>query len=100
MDCYLFIDFGSTYTKLTLVDIEKEEIVATSKSYTTVEIDVMIGYERALEKLYGKVKSNINIVKRLACSSASGGLKIISIGLVPELTAEAAKEQPLVQELE
>ena len=26
MDCYLFIDFGSTFTKLTLVDIENEEI--------------------------------------------------------------------------
>ena len=42
MDAYLFIDFGSTYTKLTLIDIEKEEIIATEKAYTTVETDVTI----------------------------------------------------------
>lgn len=95
MNCYLFIDFGSTYTKVTLVDIEKEEIIATGKSYTTVETDVTIGYEKALEKLYKKTNGNINIVKKLACSSAAGGLKIIAIGLVPELTAEAAKRAAL-----
>ena len=32
MNCYLFVDFGSTNTKVTLVDIEREEIVATAKS--------------------------------------------------------------------
>ena len=95
MNCYLFIDFGSTYTKVTLVDIEKEEIIATGKSYTTVETDVTIGYEKALKELYEKTDKNINIVKKLACSSAAGGLKIISIGLVPELTAEAAKRAAL-----
>lgn len=95
MDAYLFIDFGSTFTKLTLVDIEKEEIIATDKSYTTVESDVTIGYENALKSLNKKVKGDYNIVKRLACSSAAGGLKIIAIGLVPELTAEAAKRAAL-----
>lgn len=95
MDCYLFIDFGSTYTKLTLVDIENEKIVATEKAYTTVETDVIIGYNIALEKLFSKVGQDVNIVKKLACSSAAGGLKIIAIGLVPELTAEAAKRAAL-----
>ncbi|WFA09462.1 methylaspartate mutase accessory protein GlmL [Tissierella sp. Yu-01] len=95
MDAYLFIDFGSTFTKLTLVDIEKEEIIATEKSYTTVETDVTIGYENALKKLKEKVSVDYNIVKKLACSSAAGGLKIIAIGLVPELTAEAAKRAAL-----
>nr|WP_300006141.1 methylaspartate mutase accessory protein GlmL [Tissierella sp.] len=95
MDCYLFIDFGSTYTKVTLVDIEEEEILATGKAYTTVETDVVVGYEKALEELYSKVDREINIVKKLACSSAAGGLKIVSIGLVPELTAEAAKRAAL-----
>lgn len=95
MDAYLFIDFGSTYTKLTLIDIEKEEIIATEKAYTTVETDVTIGYKEALERLNKKTIPNINIVKKLACSSAAGGLKIIAIGLVPELTAEAAKRAAL-----
>ncbi|NLC04778.1 MAG: MutL protein [Tissierellia bacterium] len=95
MDAYLFIDFGSTYTKLTLIDIENEEIIATEKAYTTVETDVTIGYKEALKRLNGKLNSEINIVKKLACSSAAGGLKIIAIGLVPELTAEAAKRAAL-----
>nr|WP_312577647.1 methylaspartate mutase accessory protein GlmL [Sedimentibacter sp.] len=95
MDAYLFVDFGSTFTKLTLVDIKKEEIVATEKSTTTVETDVITGYENALKKLIHKTKGNYNITKRLACSSAAGGLKIIAVGLVPELTAEAAKRAAL-----
>lgn len=95
MDAYLLIDFGSTFTKLTLVDVEKEEIIATDKAYTTVETDVTIGYEMALENLNKKVAGDYNIVKRLACSSAAGGLKIIAIGLVPDLTAEAAKRAAL-----
>ena len=95
MDAYLLIDFGSTFTKLTLVDVDNEEIIAADKSYTTVDTDVTIGYENALEKLNQKVKGSYNIVKKLACSSAAGGLKIIAIGLVPELTAEAAKRAAL-----
>ena len=95
METYLLIDFGSTFTKLTLVDIENEVIIATDKSYTTVDTDVTIGYENALENLNRKITGNYNIVKKLACSSAAGGLKIIAIGLVPELTAEAAKRAAL-----
>src|SRR5699024_5683522 len=96
MDCYLFSDFGSTYTKVTLIDIEKEEIIATGKAYTTVETDVTIGHNKALDKAFEKVeKKEINIVKKLACSSAAGGLKIIAIGLVPELTSEAAERAAL-----
>ncbi len=95
MDAYLFIDIGSTFTKLTLVDVEKEEIIATEKAYTTVESDVSIGYENALLKLNKKLDREYSIVKKLACSSAAGGLKIIAIGLVPELTSEAAKRAAL-----
>ncbi|MDY3947146.1 MAG: methylaspartate mutase accessory protein GlmL [Ezakiella sp.] len=95
MKAYLFLDFGSTFTKLTLIDIEKEEIIATAKSYTTVATDVKNGYMKAMEELNSKVNEPYEIVEKLACSSAAGGLKIISIGLVPDLTAEAAKRAAL-----
>lgn len=96
MKCYLFIDFGSTFTKVTLVDIDTEEIVATEKSYTTVDTDVTIGYENALSKIKAIIDfDSIEIVKTTACSSAAGGLKVVAIGLVPELTAEAAKRTAL-----
>lgn len=98
MKGYLLIDFGSTYTKLTAVDIENEEIAATAKDITTVDTDIMIGFNKAYDKLNSILnEKNIKIdyIKKLACSSAAGGLKMVAIGLVPELTAEAAKRAAL-----
>lgn len=96
INAYLLIDFGSTYTKLTVVDVDSEEIIATSKDITTIEDDIMIGFNKAYEKIMDKLKNKeVNFIKKLACSSAAGGLKMIAIGLVPELTAEAAKRAAL-----
>lgn len=91
MSRYLMIDIGSTFTKLCAVDSEKEDIIATSNSFTTVASDVTIGYNKALEKLYEKIGQKITFDKVISCSSAAGGLKMCAIGLVPELTVEAAK---------
>ena len=100
MNAYLAIDFGSTYTKLTAIDLDNEVILATAKDITTVEDDIMIGFNKAFEKLKVEInkKTNfdsINFVSKTACSSAAGGLKMVAIGLVPELTAEAAKKAAL-----
>lgn len=96
MNAYLLIDFGSTYTKLTAVDLENEEILATAKDITTVQTDIMIGFNKAFEALSEKLKGkDVNYINKFACSSAAGGLKMVAIGLVPELTAEAAKRAAL-----
>lgn len=96
MNAYLLLDFGSTYTKLTAVDIDNEEILATAKDITTIEDDIMVGFNKAYEKLEKQLEGkDVNFVKKLACSSAAGGLKMVAIGLVPELTAEAAKRAAL-----
>lgn len=96
MNAYLLLDFGSTYTKLTAVDIDNEEILATAKDITTIEEDIMIGFNKAYERLKTQLEGkDVNFVKRLACSSAAGGLKMVAIGLVPDLTAEAAKRAAL-----
>ena len=87
---YLTADFGSTYTKLTAIDAAKAQILATSTAFTTIETDVMEGYNNALhllEEQIGKFDYN----QLLCCSSAAGGLKMVALGLVPELTAKAAK---------
>lgn len=94
MDKYLLVDFGSTYTKLTCVDLEKCEIMGTSKDITTIQEGITIGYKKALEKLEEKIGKQ-NYKKILACSSAAGGLKMISIGLGRDLTVEAAKRAAL-----
>lgn len=88
---YLMIDFGSTFTKLTAVDTELEDVIATSAHFTTVATDITIGYENALKELYKKLGEEIKFDKLIACSSAAGGLKMAAIGLVEELTVEAAK---------
>lgn len=95
MKCYLLIDFGSTYTKLTAVDVEKEEIAATSKAITTIETNIMDGFNEAMKGIEEVLGSQVEYIKKLACSSAAGGLKMVAIGLVPDLTAEAAKRAAL-----
>ncbi|MBU1141101.1 MAG: glutamate mutase L [Firmicutes bacterium] len=90
MPNYLLVDFGSTFTKLTAVDLDREDIIATSKAITTVDTNIVIGYEKALERLYEKIGSKIDFDRIIACSSAAGGLKMVAIGLVEELTTEAA----------
>ena len=91
MKTYLLVDFGSTFTKLTAVDLEKEEIIATAKAITTVEKDILIGYQKALDRLIAKIGHETTFDKITACSSAAGGLKMVAIGLVEELTTEAAR---------
>ena len=91
MSRYLMIDFGSTFTKLTAVDTQTEDIIATANSFTTVATDITIGYQNALEELYKKIGNKISFDKIIGCSSAAGGLKMAAIGLVEELTLEAAK---------
>ena len=90
MPKYLFIDFGSTNTKLTAVDTDKCEIIGTAKSFTTVDSDIRVGYNKAYKELIDKI-GETKFTKTIACSSAAGGLKMCAIGLVEELTVEAAK---------
>lgn len=92
----LLIDFGSTYTKLVVVDLAREEIIGQAQAVTTVETDITIGLWEALDRLPGSLgEAAWAFPHKLACSSAAGGLRIIAIGLVPELTAEAAKRAAL-----
>ena len=86
----LLIDFGSTYTKLTAVDVEKECLLGTAAAYTTVQTDINEGLQKALAALEETVGS-LRYDAWYACSSAAGGLRMATSGLVPELTGEAAK---------
>lgn len=86
----LLIDFGSTYTKLTAVDLENEKILGTAQSYTTVATDINDGLNNGLALLEQKI-GKVDFSECYACSSAAGGLRMVTSGLVPELTSEAAK---------
>ena len=86
----LLIDFGSTYTKLTAVDVDAEVILGTAAAYTTVQTDINDGLNEGLRLLEEKT-GKLTFEKCYACSSAAGGLRMVTSGLVPELTGEAAK---------
>ncbi len=86
----LLIDFGSTYTKLTAVDVEEERVLGTAQSYTTVQTDINEGLQKGLKLLEAKT-GKLDFAETYACSSAAGGLRMVTSGLVPELTSEAAK---------
>jgi uncharacterized protein (TIGR01319 family) len=91
---YLLIDFGSTYTKLTAVDLAAPAVLGTASALTTVEEGLIVGYQKARQEL-AKAVGSLAYEARIACSSAAGGLRLVAIGLVPELTVEAAKRAAL-----
>jgi len=86
----LLIDFGSTYTKVTAVDVEGESVLGTAQSFTTIQTDINEGLHNALAILEEKT-GKLSFAETYACSSAAGGLRMVTSGLVPELTGEAAK---------
>ena len=90
MKAVLLIDFGSTYTKLTAVDLDSESVLGTAQSFTTIHTDINDGLENALAILEKKI-GKLAFSETYACSSAAGGLRMVTSGLVPELTGEAAK---------
>ena len=92
---FLTVDVGSTYTKLTAIDAEQRVILGTAQSFTTIESDVMQGFENAWRLLTENRPDNpcadFKYDQMLVCSSAAGGLKMVALGLVPDLTAKAAR---------
>lgn len=92
-DTALLVDFGSTYTKVVAVDLRRASVIARAHRPSTVDRDVTIGLHGALEAL-GAAGADRGAL-RLASSSARGGLRMVAVGLVPTLTAEAARQAAL-----
>jgi uncharacterized protein (TIGR01319 family) len=87
----LLIDFGSTYTKLRAVDLETRTLLGSGQGPSTVTSDVTIGMQAALCDLEERLGRLPDFRYRLASSSAAGGLKMVTVGLVKELTSQAAR---------
>jgi uncharacterized protein (TIGR01319 family) len=78
------------------VDLEREDIIGWAQAPTTVETDITIGFDNALSKLADAGGIDVKKVQgKYASSSAAGGLIMAVIGLVPELTLEAARRAAL-----
>ena len=90
MDPVLLIDFGSTYTKLVAVDVDDARLLGTASAYTTIQTDISEGLANGLGDLEKKIGKQ-TFSNYFACSSAAGGLRMVTSGLVPELTSQAAR---------
>lgn len=96
MGLTLAIDFGSTYTKLVAMDLDRAELVGVAQAASTVGTDITIGLRQAMKKL--KTLTGVKQLETsriLACSSAAGGLRVVAVGLVSELTTKAAEQAAL-----
>ncbi|HEX2892991.1 MAG TPA: glutamate mutase L [Marmoricola sp.] len=95
----LCADFGSTFTKVALVDVHAGELVATAQHPTTLpgpagEGDVLDGYDACVAALEAEHPGVADAPAR-ACSSAGGGLRIAVVGNEALVTAEAGRRVAL-----
>lgn len=95
MSAALLIDFGSTYTKLRAIDLAARSVLGAGQGPSTVTTDITIGMKAALADLERRLGGLPKFKYRLASSSAAGGLRMVTVGLVRELTTEAARRAAL-----
>jgi uncharacterized protein (TIGR01319 family) len=88
-------DFGSTFTKVSLVELGSGQLISRAQAPTSADSDVMNGYRAAVDQALADAGRGISIEARLAASSAGGGLRVAAVGLVEELTAAAARQAAL-----
>lgn len=95
MEAVALADFGSTYTKVRLVELEEGRLLARAQAPTSIGTDLMEGYAAALGAAKGSLADPVEIEHELAASSAGGGLRVAAVGLVEDLTAAAARQAAL-----
>jgi uncharacterized protein (TIGR01319 family) len=87
----LLADFGSTYTKVAAVDLHDGLLIGQGQARTTTDTDVLNGYEEATHSALRDVSGRSEVEFEIAASSAGGGLRMVAVGLVMDLTARAAE---------
>ena len=90
------VDFGSTFTKALLVDVQDDPgtVLASASHPTTLDTDVLDGWTACLEQLQAGCPGAA-AAPVLACSSAGGGLRVAVIGNEELVTAEAGRRVAL-----
>lgn len=88
----ILLDFGSTFTKVTVVDLKKRKIILTDKTPSTVHRDAMVGMNRCMDSVRRVLtEQEIREALKLASSSAAGGLKVAVVGLTRGLSLTAGR---------
>lgn len=92
METAILADFGSTFTKAVVADLEEGRIIHAVKAPSTVHTNAKEG----LELCYAKIRKEIGdrqfrCAKKLATSSAAGGLRMVVVGLTETLSNTAGR---------
>ncbi|NSW89415.1 MAG: glutamate mutase L [Firmicutes bacterium] len=58
MPCILLIDIGSTFTKITAIDIRKKVVLGCANASTTLQTDVNEGLDNAVKKTAAAAGAN------------------------------------------
>ena len=93
------VDFGSTFTKASLVDLAEGRMIGSASHPTTLPVpgrggDVLDGYAACRAELVAQDR-RAETAEVLACSSAGGGLRIAVVGNEELVTAEAGRRVAL-----
>lgn len=92
MNDVILIDFGSTFTKSTVVDRKLQRVVYTFRTPSTVGTDASIGLRKCLDAISNAIgQEAMEQADRLASSSAAGGLRMIVVGLTDSLSMTAGR---------
>jgi len=84
-------DVGSTFTKVAVVDLATGELVSTAAHRTTLDGDVLVGLDSAIEAATAAFGPRADISTLRVCSSAGGGLRLAVVGYEELVTAEAGQ---------
>lgn len=88
----ILIDFGSTYTKVAVVDMHVKKLVKTDHFPSTVAYDARIGLQQCFDAAREVIgKEEFDNALKLSSSSAAGGLRMGVVGLSKTLSSEAGR---------
>ena len=89
----ILVDVGSTWTKGVAVSLDEGRLLARCQHPTTLATGIMEGAGGVVAELTRSIAGAVAF--RAATSSAAGGLRVAALGLVPDLTALAARQASL-----
>lgn len=88
----IVIDFGSTYTKVAVVDMYKKKFIKTDNFSSTVSYDARIGLLKCFDVARETIgQKEFDKAYKIASSSAAGGLRMGVVGLSKTLSLEAGR---------
>lgn len=88
----ILTDFGSTYTKVAIVDMQENKLVKTDHFSSTVAYDARIGLQQCFDVAREAIgEEEFEKALKLSSSSAAGGLRMGVVGLSKTLSSEAGR---------